>query len=460
MAEIVTNTKACATNPLKSSAPLSAALAYLGIEGSVPLLHGSQGCTSFALVLAVRHFKEAIPLQTTALDEVATILGGTANLEQALLNLQQRMRPRFVGIASTALSETRGEDIPDDLRLILARQTALADTRVVFASTPDYDGALEDGWAKAVTAVIDALVLPADHVVPAVPHICLLPGVHQTAADIEALVDIVAAFGLVPVVLPDISGSLSGAVPDSYVATTMGGTRLADIAGLGRALHTIAIGEHMRAPAACLRDRTGVAFSVLPSLTGLAPSDRLVALLVSLSGRPVPPRLRRQRSQLIDAMLDGHFYFGGRRIAIAADPDLLCALADFFAGMGGEIVVAVASTAHSPVLRAVPAERVCVGDLADFEDAAEAAGAELLVTHSHGRRAAARLGVPLLRMGFPIFDRLGTAQRCTVGYGGTRDLIFTVANIVLAGLYEHAPQDFPRSTVEDTRHVGAAHATH
>ena len=76
MASIPPAAKAASVNPLKSSPPLGAALAYLGIEGAVPLFHGSQGCTAFALVLFVRHFKEAIPLQTTAMNEVATILGG------------------------------------------------------------------------------------------------------------------------------------------------------------------------------------------------------------------------------------------------------------------------------------------------------------------------------------------------------------------------------------------------
>ena len=42
----------------------------------MPLFHGSQGCTSFALVLFVRHFKETIPAEMTAMDEVATVLGG------------------------------------------------------------------------------------------------------------------------------------------------------------------------------------------------------------------------------------------------------------------------------------------------------------------------------------------------------------------------------------------------
>ena len=58
-------------------------------------------------------------------------------------------------------------------------------------------------------------------------------------------------------------------------------------------------------------------------LTGLAPNDDLMALLTRISGMPVPLKYRRQRSQLVDAMLDGHFFFGGKKIAIGAEPDLL-----------------------------------------------------------------------------------------------------------------------------------------
>ena len=142
MAEIIHGRKALSSNPLKSSAPLGASLAYLGMAGSVPLLHGSQGCTSFALTLAVRHFKEAIPMQTTAMDEIATILGGPSNLEEALINLTKRMKPSFIGIASTALVETRGEDIVGALKLIIAARPELQGVKIVYASAPDYDGAL------------------------------------------------------------------------------------------------------------------------------------------------------------------------------------------------------------------------------------------------------------------------------------------------------------------------------
>jgi nitrogenase molybdenum-iron protein NifN len=461
MAEIIHTHKSLSTNPLKSSTPLGASLAYLGVAGSVPLLHGSQGCTSFALVLTVRHTKEAIPMQTTAIDEVATIMGGSDNLEQALLNLTKRMKPRFIGVATTALMETRGEDIVGDLKLILERCPELRDVRVVLAKTPDFEGALEDGWARAVSAIIGGIVEAPGTAVSLHQHINILPGVHQTAGDIEWMVETAESFGLIPVVVPDVSGSLDGTVPDHYIPTTFGGASVDAIARMGCALHTIAIGEHMRAPAELLENKTGVQSTVLSTLTGLGPSDSFVALLTRISGRPAPARLRRQRSQLVDAMLDGHFYFGGKRIAIAADPDLLTGLAEFFATMGADIVTAVASTSNSPLLTTVPTARVVVGDLQDFEDSAAAAEADLLVTHSHGRQASERLAVPLLRVGFPIFDRIGAMHRCTAGYQGTRNLIFEVANIVLSGLHDHAPEDFAHAQpiVEESRHVGATTAT-
>ena len=58
------------TNACKMCTPLGACLAFRGIEGCVPFLHGSQGCTAFGKVFFVRHFREPIPLQTTAMDDL------------------------------------------------------------------------------------------------------------------------------------------------------------------------------------------------------------------------------------------------------------------------------------------------------------------------------------------------------------------------------------------------------
>ncbi|AEI38198.1 nitrogenase iron-molybdenum cofactor biosynthesis protein NifN [Zymomonas mobilis] len=453
MSIVIESKRAASINPLKSSQPLGAALAFLGIDQAIPLFHGSQGCTSFAVVLAVRHFKEAIPLQTTAMNEVSTILGGHSNLEEALLNLTARVNPRFIGVASTALVETRGEDYIGALKDIRARNPDLASRQITFAATPDYSGALEDGWANAVSAIIDDVVIPWTTDVTSFQQINVLPGIHQTAADIEALRDIIESFGLYPVILPDISGSLDGHVPENWMSTTMGGTRMEEVANMARAVHTIAIGEHMRKPADLLESLTGVPTTLFPDLTGLTASDQLMALLARLSGKSIPVRYRRQRSQLVDAMLDGHFYFGGKKVAIAADPDLLVSLSRFFNSMGAQVSVAVSSTPNSPHLKDLPTEKVIVGDLTDFEDAVQEVGADMLITHSHGRQASKRLGIPLFRVGFPIFDRIGNARRLTLGYQGTQDLIFRVANLFLDQTHTPKPADFvegqPDSPIEE-----------
>ncbi|TAN55658.1 MAG: nitrogenase iron-molybdenum cofactor biosynthesis protein NifN [Rhodospirillales bacterium] len=437
MARIVTARKSCAVNPLKMSAPLGGAMAFMGLDGCLPLLHGSQGCTAFGLVLLVRHYREGIPFQTTAMNEVTTIMGGLDNLEQAILNIASRAKPRIVGICSTGLVETRGEDIPSDLKLIRARHPELDGTELVFASTPDYVGGMEEGWAKAVTAMVETLVPPRRaRSKRERGRINLLAGCHLTPGDIEELRDMIEAFGLTATVLPDLSGSLDGHVPDQYVATTFGGTTADEIAAMGQAGLTIAVGGHMRDAALALHAKTGVPYVVFDRLTGLGPVDHLVETLSEYSGRPVPEKLKRKRSQLVDAMLDGHFFFGGKRVALGAEPDLLLALGTWLSEMGAELS-ALVTTTPEPRLEALPGAEVLVGDLSDLE--AMAADCDLLITHSHGRGLAERLHIPFFRAGFPQFDRLGAQHQTMVGYRGTRDLIFAVGNLLMEHGHDHVP---------------------
>ncbi len=459
VAKIVPVSKAASVNPLKSSQPLGAAFAYLGVAGSVPLFHGSQGCTSFALVLFVRHFKETIPLQTTAMDEVAAILGGADHLEEALLNLKNRAKPAFIGVATTALVETRGEDFVGELAQIKARRAAeLAGTEIALAQTPDFDGAIEEGWSKAVVAMVDAIARKGVAVERNARRVNILPGSHLTVADVEHIRAMVEAFGLEPVIFPDISGALDGTVPATWTPTTYGGASIDDIRSLGEARLTIAIGEQMRKAAERIQELTGVEYALFRQLYGLKAVDRFVSLLTELSGNAAPGSIRRRRAQLQDALLDGHFHYSGKKIAIAAEPDLLYGLATFFVGMGAEIQAAVTTTGHSKILEHVPCDSVKLGDLGDFEAMAE--GADLLVTHSHGRQASERLGVPLMRVGFPIFDRLGSQHKLRVGYQGARDLIFEAANILEGARREATPESLnPFLNRESDQDRGAASAT-
>jgi len=442
MATVTHVKKSCAVNPLKMSAPIGAALAFMGLNNCMPTLHGSQGCTAFGLVLFVRHFKEAVPMQTTAMNEATTIMGGMDNVEQAILNIHKRAQPAIIGIASTGLTETKGDDVDGYLATIRKKHPELDELALVYVSTPDYVGAFQDGWAKAVAKIVKELAEPGQKIAG---QVNVLAGSHLTPGDIEEIREIVEAFGLKPIILPDLSGSMDGHVPDNFSPTTLGGTTLTELRMTGSSEFTLAIGEHMREAAQTLHDKCGVPFEVLETLTGLDGNDRLMSLLAEKSGRPAPNKYRRQRSQLVDAMLDAHFYLGGKKIAIGAEPDLLWGIGNLFAGMGAELA-AVVTTTQSPLLEKLPAQEVLIGDLEDLEDRSQ--GCDLLVTHSHGRQMAERLDLPFLRMGIPMFDRLGAAHQVTVGYRGTRDLIFEVANMFMAVAHEPAPDDWRKPASE------------
>src|SRR6266702_7569334 len=252
MAKVLTSPKYCTVAPLRMSQPIGGALAFMEVRSSMPLLHGSQGCTSFGLVLFVRHFREAIPLQTTAMSEVATVLGGFENVQQAVLNIASRAKPEIIGICAAGVTETKGDDVDGFIKLIRAKHPELDHIALVYVSTPDFKGAFQDGWAAAVNQMVETIVERPGEGTRRSRKINVLPGCHLTPGDIEELRDMIESFGLRAHFLPDLSGSLDGHIPEEFTPTTLGGISVAEIRAMGSALATIAIGEQMRGGAISL----------------------------------------------------------------------------------------------------------------------------------------------------------------------------------------------------------------
>ncbi|HMW56315.1 MAG: nitrogenase iron-molybdenum cofactor biosynthesis protein NifN [Candidatus Accumulibacter phosphatis] len=439
MPEILKRAKPLAVNPLKASQPIGAALAFLGLRRAIPMLHGSQGCTAFGKVFLVRHFREPIPLQTTAMDQVSSIMSADENVIEGLRVLCEKSRPEIIGLPTTGLSETQGCDMPRLVREFRSRYPEFASTAVVPVSTPDYSGCLESGFALAVEAIIDTLLPAGLGPAPAAVRsrqVNVLASSMLTPGDIEAIKEWIEAFGLQPVVLPDLGDSLDGHLIDQEsTPLTLGGTPKAAIAALGEATATIVIGRSLYKAADLLRARIGVPDFRFDHLLGLDACDAFILTLAEISGQPVPAAIERQRAQLQDAMVDTHFMTGFLRIGIAADPDLLVALGQFLTAVGGEIVAAVAST-RAEVLADLPSACVRIGDLEDLERAALAQRAQLIVANSHAVPSAQRLQVPLLRAGFPQYDWVGGYARTWVGYRGARQALFDIANLFLGSHHD------------------------
>jgi len=276
----------------------------------------------------------------------------------------------------------------------------------------------------------------------------VLVGPALSAADLDELAELMTAFGLDPIMVPDLSGSLDGHLEDDWSPLTTGGTTLADLRRLGDCDVITAVGSTAAGAATVLAERTGAEVTHLEHACGLAAVDALVMHLLERTGRPVPASVRRWRSRLADSLLDAHFVLGGARVALAMEPDQLYGIASLLRDVGAEIVTAVSPQA-APVLDRVPCDEVVVGDLNDLEERAAEAGAELVLASSHARALARRIGAAHLVLGFPVYDRLGAALRGTAGYRGSLHLLVDAANRLLDH-HDHAePRVGPRRVPED-----------
>ena len=424
-------TKCATVNPQKNSPALGATMAYLGIDNMLALLHGAQGCSTFIRLQLSRHYKESIALNSTAMSEDTAIFGGWENLKKGIRRVLDKFHPEVVGIMTSGLTETMGDDIQSAITHFRRENPEYDDVPIIWASTPDYCGSLQEGYAAAVEAIMMTLAESG----PVIEHqVTLLPGAHLTPVDVEEIKELIESFGLTVVCVPDIANAMDGHVDDIVSPLSTGGIKVAAIRSAGRSAATLYIGDSLAKTGEKVAAKLGTPVYGFTSLTGLAETDRFMETLSAIAGCPIPEKHRRWRSRLMDAMLDSHTSSGRKKVALALESDNLKGMAAFLAVWG--VKLPRRSAPPVPVVWIEsPATNVFVGDLEDLEEAAK--GADLLVANSNGRQAAAKLKIGAhLRSGLPVFDRLGAHHKVWVGYRGTTNLVFEVANLFQANAKE------------------------
>ncbi len=434
------------TNACKLCTPLGAALAFKGIEGAVPYLHGSQGCATYMRRYIISHFNEPIDIASSSLSEKHAVYGGGPNLKLGLKNVTRKYQPKLIGVATTCLTETIGDDV--GLLLKEYDDEFPGDKPVlVRVSTPSYNGTHMEGFHNAVAATIAALAekSPIDG-----QKINLLPGL-ISPADIRYLAEIVDDFGLKATIMPDISDTMDGPGATTYEKIQPGGTPIGSIRTMAGAAATIEFGHTMptRSGGAILQEKFAVACHNLPLPMGIAASDRFFAALAGISGMAVPGFHARERGRLVDSYVDGHKYVFGKKAIVYGEEDLVVGLTAFLAEIGvfpvlcasggrsGKFAARIRSATHD-----ILSEQPMVFEGMDFFDIAELAeslGPDLLVGHSKGYPLARKLAIPLIRVGFPIHDRLGGQRLLHLGYRGTQQLFDRVVNEVIAGKQADSP---------------------
>ena len=99
-------------NACKLCTPLGACLVFRGVEGCIPFLHGSQGCSTYIRRYLISHFREPMDIASSNFHEESAIFGGSSNFQQGVLNVMRQYQPQLIGAATTCLAETIGEDMP------------------------------------------------------------------------------------------------------------------------------------------------------------------------------------------------------------------------------------------------------------------------------------------------------------------------------------------------------------
>ena len=434
------------TNACKLCTPLGACLAFKGIEGAVPYLHGSQGCATYMRRYIISHYNEPIDIASSSLSEKHAVYGGGPNLKLGLTNVAAKYRPQLIGIATTCLTETIG----DDVRMYLHQYAE--DTKgsvglptLVHVATPSYAGTHMEGFHAAIRAVVAQLSEGG----PLTGAINLLPG-FVSSADYRLLRQIMADFGLDGSMLPDLSETMDGPALVTYEKIQGGGTPLAAIRAMGRSRATIEFGPTLAATGGTvLAEKFGVPHHRLGMPVGIRETDAFFHLLEELSGRPTPEKYAKERGRLVDAYVDGHKYVFGKRAVVYGEEDMIVGLCSFLAEIGIRPVLCASGGTSGKLEQAIAA--VTAGTLPDqpqvfegmdfFEisEMAEQLELDLVVGHSKGYPLAKKLHIPLIRVGFPIHDRVGGQRLLHLGYAGAQQLFDTVANAMIEKKQDDSP---------------------
>lgn len=142
----------------------------------------------------------------------------------------------------------------------------------------------------------------------------------------------------------------------------------------------------------------------------------------------------------MDAMIDSHKYnFQGKSV-IFGEPELVYAISKTCLENGVfPVVVATGSKtaklseALAPKLAEVDCSALVIKET-DFNRIREKSvelGANIAIGHSDGRYLTEKAGIPLVRMGFPIHDRVGGQRLLSVGYTGTTMFLDRITNTLL-----------------------------
>nr|WP_245301261.1 nitrogenase component 1 [Thermoanaerobacterium butyriciformans] len=424
--------------------PLGGIIAFRGIEKSMVLLHGSQGCATYMRRHIAEHYHEPIDVASSSLNEKGTVYGGEKNLIKALDNVIRVYNPNCIGILTTCLAETIGEDI-DRIKSEYKTSRNIS-IPIITAPTPGYGGTHSEGFVKTSYRIVEELSTDKerhDRINVIVPNI--------STADLREIKRLLELMKIPYILFPDYSDTLDSPFNFPYKKIPDGGTKISDIMSMGGSIATIEIGiNYEETPGKYLQDRFDVPLYKVPIPIGLRNTDAFLKLLKEITGNPIPKSIEMERGRLIDGMIDSHKYNFVGRCTIFGDPEMVYSV--FTTCMENGIhPLLIATGSKTQKLKELIASEdnplnddITIVDETDFSHIlklSEEKEVNIAIGPSDGKYLTEKGGIPLVRIGFPILDRVGGQRILSVGYTGTLNFLDMITNTLLENKYKTYRKD-------------------
>jgi nitrogenase molybdenum-iron protein NifN len=444
-------------NACKLCAPLGASVAFKGIRGCVPIIHGGQGCATYIRRYLISHYKEPVDIASSNFTEESTIFGGGANCLAAIENVISQYQPEVIGMATTCLSETIGDDVKfyiQNYKDLSERETL---PHFINASTPSYQGSHIDGFHEAVASTVKSIAEGGEKG----EHLNIFPG-FVSPEDLRQIKTILEDFGIEYILVPDYSETLDNPIWNSYQRIPNGGTPIESVRKCGSAKASIELGTILNngslsgrvknnalatTAAEYLQESFGVENYRMPLPLGVSNCDHFFETLSQLSGKEIPMKYTKERGRLIDSYVDGHKYVFGKRAVVYGEEDLVVALSAFLNEIGIEVVLAASGgesgRLEDEIRKYCPENtgKITVQNGFDYEMIHEWCienKPDILIGNSKAYYIARELEIPIVRCGFPIHDRIGGQRIKHVGYTGTQELFDRIVNELIGYKQDHS----------------------
>ncbi len=424
-------------NPAKTCQPVGAMYAALGVHKCLPHSHGSQGCCAYHRSALTRHYKDPVMATTSSFTEGASVFGGQANILEAIQNIFNLYNPEIVAVHTTCLSEVIGDDLTQILNKAKSDGKIPEGKFVIHANTPSFKGSHVTGYSAMVASFVQHF---AETSGKKLKQINLIPSFIEPS-DMSEIKHLAELMGVRYVMLPDTSDVVNGPMDGKFRMYPKGGTTLKQIKTMGDSVRSIGLGRTGSMAAAKLLDtKCKVPYDLLDLPIGIKATDAFVDALRVASGVSVPETLMVERGQYLDVMLDMNQYVSGKKVSLVGDPDTLIGMAAFCAENDMRVLHVVSGTAPGPKFERRIKElcgedvKVKTGPQADmfyFHQLVKNERPDLIFGNTYCKYICRDEDIPHIRVGFPIYDRVGHSYFPVTGYRGGLRLLERVLDAVM-----------------------------